>query len=226
MSKTFIISLGGSILVPDSIDVVYVRAFVKFIKKYTAKNCRFFIIVGGGRTARAYQQAAAAAGVVQDEDKDWLGIHATRLNAHLLRTVLRSIAHPRILAEPKVREKITRPVCIGAGWRPGRSTDFMAVSLAKLYGVTTIINLSNIDYAYTADPKKYAQATPLKAMTWKELQKLTGQKWTPGMHTPFDPIATKKAQKMHLKLILVNGKKLKNLGCIFEGKSFMGTVVE
>jgi len=226
MKKTFIISLGGSILVPDDIDAVYLRAFAKLIKKWSEKQYRFFIIVGGGKTARAYQQAAATAGVLQDEDKDWLGIHATRLNAHLLRTVLRSITHPRILTEPEVREKISRPVCIGAGWRPGRSTDFMAVRLAILYGVDTIINLSNIDYVYTADPKKDKNAKPLNTISWKNLQKLVGKRWKPGMNAPFDPVATQEAQNVRLKLILANGKKLKNLEKIFLGQSFKGTVVE
>jgi hypothetical protein len=34
-----------------------------------------------------------------DEDLDWLGVHATRLNAHLFRTIFRDLAHPVILKE-------------------------------------------------------------------------------------------------------------------------------
>ena len=34
---------------------------------------------------------------VTDEDKDWIGIHATRLNAHLLRTIFRDVADPVVI---------------------------------------------------------------------------------------------------------------------------------
>ncbi len=210
---------------PDSIDVAYLKAFSRLIKKWVGYKYRFFIITGGGKLARNYQYAAEKSGVLENDDKDWLGIHATRLNAHLLRTVLRKQAHPRILTDPDARERIARPVCIGAGWRPGRSTDYMAVSLAELYSIGTIINLSNIDHVYSSDPKKDKNAHPFTYMTWEELQKLTGTKWTPGMNAPFDPVATKKAKTMQLQLILANGKKLKNLEKIFEGKNFKGTVV-
>ena len=102
--QTFTLSLGGSVFAPNgdksSIDIEYLKSFEQFIRKQIAeKNRRFFIITGGGYTARQYRDAAveAAGSDLTNEDLDWLGTHATRLNAHLLRTIFRDVAYPWIL---------------------------------------------------------------------------------------------------------------------------------
>ena len=45
------------------------------------------------------------------------------------------------------------------------------------------------------------------------------------MNAPFDPVASKLAQRLGLKLVLV-GKKLDNLKKFLDGKKFKGSVVE
>ncbi len=76
--KTIIISLGGSLIVPNEIDWKFVKNFKKVIEKYIRKKYKFIIITGGGKTARKYIEAAAKMEHITDEDKDWIGIHATR----------------------------------------------------------------------------------------------------------------------------------------------------
>ncbi|MDX8400245.1 MAG: hypothetical protein R8K20_08345, partial [Gallionellaceae bacterium] len=88
--KTYVISLGGSIIVPNgSIDVGYLKKFKKFIESRVKKGDSFVIITGGGGVAREYQRAARSVTDLTRDDLDWLGIHATRINAHLLRTIFR-----------------------------------------------------------------------------------------------------------------------------------------
>ena len=115
--ETIIISLGGSIIVPGSIDYKFLKEFRKLIKSYLRKY-KFAIITGGGKTARNYIDAADKSFKITDEDKDWLGIHATRLNAHLVRTIFRDVAKPKIVRNPTKKVKFDK-VLIGAGWRPG-----------------------------------------------------------------------------------------------------------
>ena len=99
--ETIVLSLGGSLIVPkEGIDTQFLTNFNHFIRQQIAEHKRrFFIICGGGYTTRHYQKAAqeVIGHHMQDEDKDWLGIHSTRLNAHLIRTIFREIAYPRII---------------------------------------------------------------------------------------------------------------------------------
>ena len=180
--------------------------------------------------AREYRDAAieAAGADLTEEDLDWLGIHATRLNAHLFRTIFRDIAYEWILKHyDMIDKKVDNyPVIICSGWRPGWSTDYCSVLVANDYDIDTVINLSNIDYIYDKDPGKYKQAKPIKKMSWDEVIKVVGKKWSPGMNTPFDPVAAKVAKKIGLKVITCNGRNFKNLANILDGKQFKGTVIE
>lgn len=187
---------------------------------------RFIIIAGGGTTCRDYIDAASRVINIADEDKDWLGIHASRLNAHLLRTIFFDIAHPVIIDNPAKKIKTNCPLIIGAGWRPGNSTDYVAVYLAKTYKVKTVINLSNIDYAYDKDPNKYKDAEKIKDIKWADFRGIIGNKWIPGLNTPFDPIASRLAEELKLRVIIMNGKKLKNLENCLNNNKFQGTVIK
>ena len=134
-SKTIIIALGGSIICPQpgKINVRFLKKFKKLILKYLKKGFRFIIVVGGGKTCRVYQKAAAKVIKLPYEDMDWLGIHATRLNAHLLRTIFRKEAYPVILDDPKKPIKNNWRILIAAGWRPGWSTDYISTPPSMLY---------------------------------------------------------------------------------------------
>ncbi len=224
--KLVVISLGGSILVPNGgIDSDFLKDFSKLIRARIKLGERFIIVVGGGSTARHYQQAARAVGKLADEDVDWLGIHATRLNAHLLRSVFREEALHRVIKNPTRHVNWNKPVLIGAGWKPGWSTDYVAIRMARKYGAKRIINLSNIAVAYDKDPNKHADAKPMYQADWKAFRRLVGNKWKPGMNVPFDPIASRLADKWGMEVVIAQGSDLKNLKNIFEGKKFVGTVI-
>lgn len=232
MHKTFIISLGGSLIIPSStgeIDTKFLTNFDKFIRTQIAeKNRRFFIICGGGWATRHYQQAAATVvgEKLPNEDKDWLGIHTTRLNAHLIRTIFRDIANPVVIEHYDQDYEIGgHQLIVCSGWKPGWSTDYCAVLIAQKYGGRTIINMSNVDKVFDKDPKKYPDAKPLDKINWSYFSSLVGSKWTPGLNVPFDPIATKLAQKLALNVIILNGQNISNVEAAIEEKSFIGTMI-
>jgi uridylate kinase len=225
MKNFFIISLGGSLVVPNNIDIKFIKQFKNIIEEKIKENKKFIIIVGGGKIARNYQDAAKSLIKVSNEDLDWLGIHATRINAHLLLTIFRKYAYYRIIKNPKEKVKFKEKILIAAGWKPGFSTDYDAVLLAKTYNSDTIINLTNIDYVYDKDPNKFKDAKPFKEISWKDYLKLIEQKWIPGMSAPFDPLASRLAQKFKFKVVIINGKKLKNLKNYLENRKFKGTII-
>ncbi|MFW5703641.1 MAG: UMP kinase [Patescibacteria group bacterium] len=223
-----ILSIGGSLIVPNgNIDHDFLKKLNEFVRLQVKKGRRFFLVAGGGMTARHYRDAGKAViGNVKDDDLDWLGIHATHLNGHLLRTIFKDIAHPRVIQDyDRKLSNWKEPVVIGAGWKPGWSTDYDAVILARDYGANLIINLSNIDWVYDKDPKEFSDARPIEKMTWEEMQELVGTDWVPGSNAPFDPVASKLAKDLHLTVIVCNGKNFKNTSNILEGDSFKGTVL-
>jgi len=230
-NKRYIVSLGGSLIVPNGgIDTMFLIKFEKYIRKKVAQGCHFFIVTGAGVTGRHYIDAATKVcdHTLTDDDRDWLGIHATRLNAHLVRTIFRDIAYDIVIKEFSIVDKkaVEFPVVIAAGWKPGWSSDYDGVILAQDYGVKELINLTNLDMVYNKDPRKYKDAKPIEKMTWSELIKIVGKKFSPGMNTPFDPIASQLAQKIGLKVIICNGHNLENLENVLEGKKFIGTIIE
>jgi len=222
----YIISLGGSLMAPAAgIDCQYLKNIRQFILERIKEGHKFFLVAGGGATCRSYQRAAAKVVKITNEDLDWLGIHASRLNGHLLRTIFFDIAHPEIITNPTKKIAAVKPLVIAAAWKPGWSTDYVAVQLAKKYNIKNIINLSNIDCAYDKDPKKYASAKKIKSIGWLEFRKIVGYAWKPGLSAPFDPIASGLAEKLKLKVVIMNGRKLKNLDKYFTGGRFDGTVI-
>ncbi len=225
-SKRIIVSVGGSLIVPEGIDSDFLSKFRELVLHAVEQGSTFFIIAGGGKTARRYQDSARAVrGDLPRDDLDWLGIHATRLNAHLLRTIFREHAYPRIIKDPSERVEADEPVLLGAGWRPGHSTDYCAVTAAKTFGAQRLINLSNIDYVYTKDPRTNKDAEPIKTIGWQEFRELIPSEWDPGLSAPFDPIAAKEADSLNLEVAVMNGKKLEEFEKYLNDEPFMGTVI-
>ncbi|MDD5291049.1 MAG: UMP kinase [Patescibacteria group bacterium] len=225
--NTYIISLGGSLVVtPEGIDWKLLKGFRSLILEEVRKGKRFFIIVGGGVTCRKYNEAARKTAKVSQTELDWLGIYSGRLNARLLKTIFGPIAYPEIITDPIAPLSAKNKIIIGSGWKPGWSTDYVATVMAREHKAKTVINLSNIDYVYTADPRKYKNAKPIKEMNWQNFRKLVGNKWNPGLNAPFDPVASRLAQKLGLEVIIMDGKKLGNLKNYLGGKQFKGTVIK
>jgi uridylate kinase len=226
--KMIIISLGGSLIVPEEIDCAFVKDFKQVIEEKITEGYRFIIITGGGKICRKYQQAASEITDIDNEDKDWLGIHATRMNAHFMRTIFRKHAHPTITKNPYDLEgflKAKEPILIASGYRPGNSTDYIAVLLARQFGSKKIANLSNIDYVCDKDPRTNPDAKQIKNVSWPEFQSIVGDKWDPGANVPFDPIASKMAAQEGMEVVIMNGKNIENFKKYLNGEDFKGTVI-
>ena len=169
MSKTLVMSLGGSLIAPDKIDTTFLKKFRQVILNYVKRGNRVILITGGGNTCRNYQKAATQVYLkATNEDLDWIGISSTKLNAELVRSIFGDLAYEKVLGNPARKVKTSKKVVIGAGYAPGSSSDKDAVILAKTYGAKTVINLSNITYVYDKDPSKFSDAKPQKEMRWKD----------------------------------------------------------
>src|SRR3989338_5313287 len=100
MPKATIISLGGSLIAPDNIDIQFLKGFKAVIEEHIKNGNKFVIICGGGKTARKYQEAASELMAAGNEELDWIGIMATRLNALLLLYIFGKNTQDPIVANP------------------------------------------------------------------------------------------------------------------------------
>lgn len=225
-NEHIIISLGGSLIVPEQIDTVFIKSFVDMIHEYVKKGFHFVIITGGGRASRNYTLASKEISSPTNIDLDWIGIATTRLNAELIRVSFGGIAHEEILFNPESIPDTDKPIIVGGGWKPGNSSDLAAVVCAKGTGAKKVINLSNIDYVYTSDPRYNPDATKIEKSNWADFRALLPNEWDPGLNSPFDPIAAEQAEKLGLEVVIMNGKNIENLKNYLDGTEFVGTVIK
>lgn len=210
--KTWVMSLGGSVIVPDRINVAFLKQFSRLLQRTPG---RFVISTGGGKTARDYINAARRF-TTEKETVDLTGIAATALNAQLVAATLPDAV---VVHNPSVRAKFGR-FLVSHGWLAGSSSDYDAVLLSRAYATGTIINITNVPYIYDKDPKKHKNARPLKELTWSQALRILPV-WESGAHAPFDPIAGRLAQKLGKEVIVL--KSIANLKKCLESKPFEGT---
>lgn len=226
MSKWTVISLGGSIIVPDKIDVSFLKKFREMILSH--KDRKFAIICGGGGTNRVYNAAARKmVAKPQDVDLDWIGIKSLQLNAELVRVMFGGYAYKKVVENPLQLKTLPRnKVVIGSADAPGWSSDYDGVLWAERLKASTLINLSNIDQVFTADPRKVKTAKPISKISWKDYLKIVGTKWSPRLSSPFDPIAAQRAQKYGITAYVMNGRRLADVKKVIAGDSSKaGTVL-
>ena len=224
MQRTIILSLGGSLIAPEKIDIDFLGKFKKTIDKFVKRNYKFVIVCGGGSIARKFQKAASGKKNITHRDLDWLGIYATMINANFVKQVFGEMAESKIIQNPTKKISSNKKIILASGWKPGWSTDYDAVLLAKNLKAKTVINMSNVDYVYSKDPKQHKDAKKIRNICWKDYRQMVGNKWTAGLNAPFDPIAAKEAEKSGIKVIVI-GKNLENLENLLNNKKFNGTVI-
>lgn len=226
-NKIFVISLGGSLFFPDhQPDTDFLSDYVELITKHAQNGDNFIIIVGGGKICRTYQEAAREIKPQADESMDWLGIEVTRLNAKFLAQIFpQDLVSENIVTNPDEFSDFNKPIVLGAGWKPGRSTDYITVSLAEKSGAHAVVNLTNIDYVYESDPDTDPEARKFTQITWDEYLKLIPEEWDPGLSAPFDPIASRLARDASLDVVIMNGENLFAIGAYLDTEEVEGTLI-
>nr|QQK86978.1 uridylate kinase [Treponema denticola] len=227
-----VLSVGGSIVAPDKPDFDFLDKSSKTIRNWLLQDSsrKIIMVIGGGAPARDYQNAYRKVcdlrkAPAKNDEADWIGIMATRLNAQLVKAVFEDLCPNPVVYDPTTVDMFGGQMLVAAGWKPGFSTDNDAVVLAERFSGNLVVNLSNIAKIYTDDPKKNPEARPIDSISWEDFIKIVGTEWVPGKNTPFDPIASQRAQKAGIKVICAAGKDIENLENILNGKDFKGTVI-
>ena len=175
---TKVLSVGGSIIVPEKPDTEFLSNFIKMVTQWLDedKSRRLILVAGGGAPARVYQNAYKEVGEVtklnsEANAADWIGIMATRINAQLLKACFGDYCKNDVVYNPTVENlQFDGQVLVASGWKPGFSTDTDADYLGEKFGAKTIVNLSNIEKVYTDDPRKNPDAKPLDTISWADFR--------------------------------------------------------
>jgi uridylate kinase len=223
--KSLVISLGGSVLVPN-LSENRILEYAAVLRQISEKH-RVFVVVGGGGEARKYIDAMRSLGV--DEGTcDEIGIMVTRLNATLLIAALGDSAYPGIAEDQTTALEygVSGRIVVMGGVTPAQTTDAVAAVLAERSKADVLVNLTSVDGIYSADPKSDASATRYTHITPDRLAEIVGgNRLNAGSNTVMDAIAVKIIQRSGIPLVVLDGRKPKNLpDAIIFGK-FNGTIV-
>ncbi|MBW3017268.1 UMP kinase [Candidatus Woesearchaeota archaeon] len=220
--KIIVMSVGGSVIVPDNVH----HKFLKELKDIIAKDKRKFVIVtGGGKTARDYINALRAEGIKSFLKQNRVGIESTRLNAVLLAEFFEkyNLDVPRSINEVKRLLKHHKVVITG-GFRPGSTSDGTAASIAEAVGSKQFINVTNIEGLYTSDPRKSKNARLVPDITYEKFNKFFKKiEEKPGQHFVLDRQAARIVQKNNITVVILKG--IRNLRQCLLNRRFVGTVV-
>lgn len=229
MKKTIIISLGGSLIIPNKIDTEYLTKFKKTILK-NSKKYKFVIVCGGGKTARNYIQGLENQNIKNTKLlQSHLGISATRLNARFMTNFFDSDANkgiPKNMKEIESLLKRNKVVFCGAlRYSSNQTSDSTTAKLANFFN-SNFINLTNVKGLYEKDPKKFRSAKFIPEISHKEFYKLTTKtKFQPGQHFVLDQTAAKIIKKYKIKTYIL-GEDIKQLDNLLNNKHFIGTEIK
>ncbi|MBI5405332.1 MAG: UMP kinase [Candidatus Kerfeldbacteria bacterium] len=220
-TEPMVISLGGSVLVPNGLDSRWLRGFVRTVRQI-ARRRQVVIIAGGGSTARKFVAGARAAGISDTRSLHWIGVRACQLNAAVLRAAF-GLSGELVTDRTTIARRRDR-IMIVAPSVPGTTSDYGSVLLARQIKAGVIFNVTNVDGVYTADPKISRSARRIDEITWSAFMKMFGRSVKPGMHVPFDPVASRLAARSGLSVVVMSSR-LTNLRRAISGQGFQGTVI-
>lgn len=222
--KTYVVSVGGSAIVPDKIDVDFLKKLRKTVDRLK-KKVKLVIVCGGGRTAREYIKAAKELGI-SDSLACLAGIRTTKLNATLVSLAIHgNISMPDSLDEVKKEIKNKNVVVVGAlGFQPNMTSDGDAAQIAAALNAEMFINLTDVLGLYTKNPKKYKDAKFIPQISFEDFWKIASKiKFKAGQHFVLDQAGAKEIKKHKIKTVILKG--LDNLENLILGKKFKGTTI-
>lgn len=220
-----VISIGGSILIPDKDDSSYIRKLSEMLRSLVAKQ-QIVVVCGGGKISRYYANTGRELGG-NTYQLDELGIMITRVNAGLLRIALGNLSVEEIPIEADRAAQLSSPgkIVVMGGTVPGHTTDAVSAMVAKAWNADRIINATSVDAVYSEDPRKNPNAEKYTKMTIDQLKDIVYSEHGAGNSSVFDPLGIKIAKENQIDIMIVDGRNLEDLENAINGNNFNGTIV-
>ena len=226
--KIAVISLGGSIIVPEKgMNINFLERFKKVLRKFYRKY-KFVVVCGGGSIARKYIS------VLREEKKSIkeqssAGIRATRMNAQFLMQLFGKEANDYLpVSMGDVKNDLSRNsvvICGALRFSDKSTTDSTSAQLAKFLNAS-LINITNVKGLYTSDPRKNRNAKFIPKISWKDFETMALKiKFAAGQHFVLDQMAAILIRKHQIPNFIVDNNIL-SLNNILKGEKFIGTLIE
>ena len=199
--KVIVISLGGSLIIPDEIDLNFLEKFKQVIKKHES-DYNFIIVCGGGSIARKYISA-----LKQSKKSEYLqsmaGISITRVNARFMTYLFGKDANQGIPHDMNQVKNLLRTnhlvFCGALRYADKETSDSTAAKLARFFN-TEFINLTVVPGLFSKNPLVFKDAKFIPEISWKEFNKRAEKiKYRPGQHFVLDQDASEIIMKDRIK---------------------------
>ncbi len=223
--KRVVISLGGSIISKESLNLDLMQEFSKTmagIKSYD----KIGVVVGGGKLARTYILDLKKY-KVNDNILDEIGINATRINALAMSTFFDDVNSkiPTNINDAAELIHNYRYVVMG-GTEPGHTTDTVAMLLAERIGAKILINATSVDGVYSSDPKEDKNAKKFSSLSYNDAIDLSilNSKGA-GTNNFMDITSLTIARRAGIKIFVVDGNNMEEYKNILTNGKCNGTVI-
>lgn len=226
MKKVIVISLGGSLIVPNEINIKLIQNFKRVLEKHR-NNYKFVVVCGGGSVARTYIHALRKIGK-SEYLQSMAGIAVTRMNARFLTYFFGKDANkgvPHDMNQIKsLLNKNDIVFCGALRYAPEQTSDATSTKLANFFN-TDFINLTLVSGLYTKNPLIYKNAKFIPQISWEDFYKIIMKiKFRPGQHFVLDQTAARIIKENKIKTYIL-GNEMNNLDNLLSGKKFKGTVI-
>ena len=183
--RRIVLKLSGEALAPKNaaegiLDFNKIEEVASVIKKCQAQGVQVAVIVGAGNIWRG-----RAGGGMNHSRADQMGMLATTINALAIQDTFIKCGIDTVVmtsvemhayadyytarhADKALNEGKVVVFGCGLGW-PYFSTDTPAVVRAAEIEADAVLRATNVDYLYTADPKKAPNAQPIFDITYTEI---------------------------------------------------------
>ena len=145
MKKVIVLSLGGSLIIPDSINTTYLKTFKKVLLKNKSKY-KFIVVCGGGSLARKYISSLRNINI-NEKFQSYAGISATRTNARFMSYFFNQDQKRGIPDKTKEVKKYIKKYdiifCGALEYNPNQTSDSTSAEIAKEFKCD-FINLTDV----------------------------------------------------------------------------------
>ncbi len=219
------LKLGGFAFDPAP-HAARIGTYAKVIKVFSRGN-QLVVVTGGGSIARKSIATARELGA-SETVCDQIGIHVSRLNARLLASALEGAVFPEI---PESIEDLTRSAMSGlvvvmGGLQPGQSTNAVAALAAEALHADLLVNATDVDGVYSADPRKSSVAKRLDEVTSEEMMAILSRGgFRAGEYELMDLVALQIIRRSRIPVIIMDGRDPSNVEKALCGKRIGTRVV-
>jgi len=230
MKKIIVLSLGGSLVIPNKVNVEFLEQFRRVLIK-NSQRYKFVVVCGGGQTSRNYIEGLEKQKISPAKKQSlqsFLGISSTRLNARFMTYFFGKDANKGMPHDMKdVYDYLIKNDIVFCGalrYAKNQTSDATAARLAHYFN-TIFINLTNVKGVYDKNPKKFRSAKFIPEISHSDFYKMANKTaFHPGQHFVLDQTAAKIIKEYNIPTYIL-GDSPKELDNLLNRRHFVGSVI-